>query len=149
MKGGTYSLMDVVASLKGPGANLSLGYGSGLAEEAVTITMLEDKSTMQIGGDGEGQHNLHAGNAGTITFRYLKTSPINAQLQLAYNAQKQSSALWGKNLITVRHTASGDNHVGIQAAFKKKADVPYQKVGNFMEWAFDCIKVESDLGDYG
>lgn len=148
MKGGTYSLMDVVASLSGPGANLQLGYGMGLAEEAITIVMLEDKNTMQIGGDGEGQHNLHAGNAGTITFRFLKTSPANALLQGVYNAQKQSSALWGKNLITVRHTASGDAHVGIQAAFKKAADKPYQKVGNFMEWPFDCIKIESDLGDY-
>jgi len=144
----TYSLQDVVASLSGPGGILQLGYGIGLAEEAITIDMLEDKNTMQIGGDGEGQHNLHSGNAGTITFRVLKTSPANALLMALYNAQKQSSALWGKNVITVRHTASGDSHVGAQAAFKKKPGIPYQKLGNFLEWPFDCIKIESALGRY-
>lgn len=142
----TYSLQDVVASLSGPGGVLSLGYGVGLADEAITIDALEDKNTMQIGGDGEGQHNLHSGNAGTMTFRLLKTSPSNALLMGLYNLQKQSSSLWGKNIITVRHTVAGDNHVGNQCAFKKKPGVPYQKVGNFMEWAFDCIRIESILG---
>ncbi len=144
----TYSLQDVVATLSGPTGVLQLGFGSALAEDAITLTMSEEKNTMQIGADGEGQHNLHSGNAGKITFRFLKTSPLNALLTAMYNAQKQSAALWGKNLITVRHTASGDFHQGTLCAFTKKADNGYQKVGNFLEWGFDCIRLESHLGTY-
>jgi hypothetical protein len=67
--------------------------------------MTEAKNTMTIGADGEVMHSLHAGKSGTITVTLLKTSPVNKKLSLMYNAQSQSSALWGNNVI-VRVTKS-------------------------------------------
>lgn len=144
----TYSFQDTVSSIVGPGIVLNVGYGAALSEEGIDITMLEDKNTMQIAADGGGQHNMHSGNAGTIVYRFLKTSKANALLMAAYNAQKVSASLWGKNIIVARNTASGDTHTGIECAFKKRAEVGYQKVGKFLEWTFDCIRIESILGIY-
>lgn len=143
-----YSFMDVVASLTGPGGVIDLGYGSGNSEEGIDIQMIEDKNTMTVGADGEYMHSLHAGNAATIILRYLKTSSVNNLLITMFNAQKMSSALWGKNVILVRQTASGDLHTCVGCAFKRRANTGYKKVGDFYEWAFDVGRVESELGRY-
>jgi hypothetical protein len=138
--------MDIVISLTGPGAVLDLGFGSGVSEEGVSIDVDEDKNTMTKGADGEVMHSLHAGTAAILTLRYLQTSPANQALNLVYNAQRQSAALWGKNIILVRHTASGDLHTARQCAFQKKANVGYKKVGGFYEWPFHVGKLDSELG---
>jgi hypothetical protein len=143
-----YSFMDVFASLVGPGGDIDLGYGSGAAEEGIDIAMVEDKNTMTVGADGEYMHSLHAGNAATATLRFLKTSPTNNLLITLFNAQKMSSALWGKNMILVRQTASGDLHTCVGCAFKRRTNTGYKKVGDFYEWAFDVGRVESELGRY-
>lgn len=143
---GPYSFQDIVISLTGPGAVLDLGFGSGVSEEGVSIDMDEDKNTMTKGADGEVMHSLHSANAAIITLRYLQTSKANTFLNLVYNAQRQSSALWGKNIILIRHSASGDLHTARQCAFKKKANIGYKKVGGFYEWPFDVGKLDSELG---
>lgn len=144
---GTYSFIDVTASLVGPTGTINLGYGSGNAEEGISIDMAGDKNTMTIGADGKGMHSLHADRSGTVTLRYLKTSPVNARLMAMYDAQTISSALHGQNFITVGHT-SGDITTAQQCAFKKKPNLAYKKDGDIVEWVFDSIEIDSVLGTY-
>ncbi|MGG2044116.1 phage structural protein [Burkholderia gladioli] len=145
---GTYSFMDVTATIDGPTGTFSLGYGEATAEEGIVITRASDKNTMTIGSDGEGMHSLHADKSGQITLRYLKTAPINAKLMAMYDAQSLSSALWGKNLIEVSQTVAGDVITGRSCAFKKAPDLRYAKDGDIVEWQFDVIKIDSLLGTY-
>lgn len=133
----TYSFIDVQASITGPGGAFSLGYGSGNSEEGITTSMVEDKNVMTIGADGSVMHSLHAGRGAQYTLHYLKTSPINAQLSILYNIQTLSSALHGKNIITIRNIATGDIITGAFCAFKKLPDVNYAKDGGMQNWVFD------------
>jgi hypothetical protein len=145
---GTYSFQDVTASIVGPGGSFSLGYGSANAEEGMTIAMAGDKNTMIIGADGEVMHSLHADKSGQVTLRLLKTSPVNQKLMALYDAQSSDSRLWGKNLITVMQSVSGDVTACRNCAFKKKPDIAYKKEGDVVEWVFDAGKIDSMLGSY-
>ncbi|MDN7494832.1 phage structural protein [Burkholderia gladioli] len=145
---GTYSFMDVTATIVGPTGAFSLGYGEATAKEGITITRAGDKNTMTVGSDGEGMHSLHADKSGQITLRYLKTAPVNAKLMAMYDAQSLSSALWGKNLIEVSQTVAGDVITGRSCAFKKAPDLRYAEDGDIVEWQFDVIKIDSLLGTY-
>lgn len=144
----TYSFIDVTASLTGPTGTINLGYGSGNAEEGISIDMAGDKNTMMIGADGKGMHSLHADRSGSVTLRYLKTSPINSRLMAMYDAQTLSSSLHGQNLITVGNSISGDITTAQQCAFKKKPNLAYKKDGDIVEWVFDAIEIDSVLGTY-
>ena len=75
----TYSFADISASLVGPGGAISLGYGSGVADEGIAIAAKAEKSAMTVGADGEVMHTLRADKSGTVTLTYLKTSPVNAR----------------------------------------------------------------------
>jgi len=144
----TYSFMDVAASLTGPGGQIDLGYGAAVAEEGITIDPAGDKNTMTIGADGEGMHSMHADKSGTVTVRFLKTSPQNAKLQHLYNAQQLAPALWGNNVIVVRLPRTGEITTARSCAFKKKPSVVYAKVGPMLEWVFDSVKIDTVLGTY-
>ena len=146
--GNTYSFIDVLASLTGPTGSIDLGYGSANSEEGITVTMTEAKNTMTVGADGEVMHSLHAGKRGTITVTLLKTSPVNKKLSLMYNAQSQSSATWGNNVIVVRNKASGDLTTARSCAFQKQPDHANAKVGNTVSWVFDCGKIDQLLGEF-
>ncbi len=141
----TYSFVDVLATIEGPGGAFPLGYGSGDAKEGITFEKA-DKNTMTIGSDGSGMHSMHADESGTITVRMLKTSPVNAQLTGLYLAQKQSSVLWGKNQITMTNIATGDIYTCTGVAFHKYPANTYAEEGNVLEWAFDAIVVDPLLG---
>lgn len=143
-----YSFMDVSASLSGPTGSIDLGYGSANSEEGIVVAMLEAKNTMTIGADGEVMHSLHAGKGGTITVNLLKTSPTNKKLSLMYNAQSQSSATWGNNVIVVRNKSSGDMTTARTVAFQKQPDHANAKVGNTVAWVFDCGKIDQVLGEF-
>ncbi|ABX15504.1 phage structural protein [Burkholderia multivorans] len=145
---GTYSFQDVSASIVGPGGAFSLGYGSANAEEGITIAQAGDKNTMTVGADGEVMHSLHADKSGQVTIRLLKTSPVNQKLMALYDAQSLDSRLWGKNLITVTQSVSGDVTACRSCAFKKKPDIGYKKDGDVIEWVFDAAKIDSVLGSY-
>lgn len=145
---GTYSFIDVQASLVGPGGAFQLGYGEATAEEGITIATANDKNTMTVGSDGSVMHSLRADNSGQITLRYLKTAPINRTLMAMYNAQKIDSRLWGKNVITVTQSVAGDIATGIQCAFKKVPDLNYATEGGIVEWVFDAGRIEEMLGTY-
>jgi len=144
-----YSFLDVQAAIAGPTGAFNLGAGAAVAEEGITIEATTDKNVMTIGADGKGQHSLVADDSCTVTIRLLKTSPVNAQLMLMYNAQTASSALWGQNVITVNNPVLQDVNVIQSCAFKKKPTITYAKEGGFNEWTFDGIKADSILGQGG
>lgn len=141
-----YSFLNVNATLAGPGGVINLAAGAAVAEEGITIEPVEDKNVMTVGADGKGQHSLVASDAASFTVRLLKTSPVNAQLMLMYDAQSVSSALWGQNVLTIVDTGRGDLTVIQAAAFKKKPVITYAKEGGMMEWVFDGIQANSVLG---
>ena len=143
----TYSFLDVTASLTGPTGVIDLGQGSANSEEGITQTMGGNKNTMTIGADGEVMHSLHADKSGTITVTLLKTSPVNKKLSLAYNAQSQSSATWGNNVIVIRNTASGDISTARSCAFQKQPDFNNANEGGTVSWVFDCGKIDQLLGE--
>lgn len=142
----TFSFLDVVASITGPGGAFPLGTGAGPSEEGISIEMAEDKDNMVIGADGQGMHNLHAGQSGTITVRLLKTSPANALLSAMYNLQTVSSVVHGQNTIVVTNIATGDTTVGIQAAFRRQPNNAYAKDAAVIEWVWNCIRITQQLG---
>jgi hypothetical protein len=143
----TYSFIDVAASIVGPGGSFSLGYGSGNSEEGISIAMVEDKNTMTIGADGSVMHSLHAGNGGTVTIRFLKTSPTNQQLSVMLDLQRVSSALWGNNTIVISDPARGDQISCRQCAFVRWPNVNYAKDGGTQEWTFHAGTIDGILGD--
>lgn len=142
----TYSFQDVTAALVGVGGSINLASGAAAAEEGITIEAVEDKNIMTIGADGNGMHSLVANESSTVTVRLLKTSPVNAQLQLMYNLQTLSSLTHGKNVITVRDVVRGDAIVLTSVAFKKRPTITYAKEGGMMEWTFDAIRTTAVLG---
>jgi hypothetical protein len=144
----TYAFQDVVGSLSGPTGIANLAYGAAVADEGITFDAVGDRSTMTIGADGKGMHSLHADRSGTVSARYLKTSPTNAILQAMYDAQSLSSALWGQNTIVVRQVQSGDITTATGCAFKKKPTIKYGKTGEMMEWTFDSLAIDTVLGVY-
>ena len=143
---GVYSFQDVNATLVGPGISVTLSEG-GVAEEGITTSMMEDKATMNIGADGDGQHSLHAGNGGTVTLRLQKTNPLNAVLGQGYTAQTSSSALYGQNIIVIRNPVLGDTITCTQCGFRKLPDNVNAKDAGNMEWVFNAIKIIEILGD--
>lgn len=143
---GVYSFLDVQASISGPGGTFSLGSDAGAAEEGITTAFVGEKNTMTKGAGGDGMHSLHASNAGKITLRYLKTSPVNAQLSAMYNFQKSSSGNWGQNVIKVSNVVRGDEIDGNQCAFTKHPDLTYAVEGGMVEWEFDVIQLDELIG---
>lgn len=142
----TYSFQNVTCNIAGPGIVANLAAGAAAAEEGITIEAAEDKNVMTIGADGKGQHSLIASDAGKLTVRLLKTSPVNAMLMAAYDLQTVSSALHGINTITVRDSARGDLTIAQQCAFTKKPQLNYAKEGGTVEWVFDSIQINTVLG---
>lgn len=142
----TYSFLDVVATITGPGGIIPIGTGSGVAEEGITIEFEEDKNMMHTGADGSVMHSLRANKKATATIRLLKTSPTNALLSALYNFQSQSSANWGTNLIIVSDVARGDIFSCISSAFKKHAQGVWPKDAPMIEWRFDVGQLEPLFG---
>jgi hypothetical protein len=98
--------------------------------------MATEKTTTTSGADGSIMQALHANNTGTVTFRLLKTSPVNFSLSALYNAQRLFPNLWGQNVIRVMDINRGDVILGSQMAFVKHSDIGYDVNGNINEWAF-------------
>lgn len=143
-----YSFLDTQCALSGPGGSIDLSAGSGIAEEGITIEYLDPVNNMLIGADGTGMHSLSANRSARVTVRVLKNSTKNAQLSRLLALQRTSGALHGQNILSVRHTASGDNHTIQQCAFANVPTVVYAKNGNVHEWVFEGIRADSFLGDW-
>lgn len=142
----TYSFMDVVATLTGPTGAVPLAAGAGPTEEGITITPAEDTNTMTIGADGSGMHTLIANRGGEIVVRLLRTSPVNAALMTMYNAQRRNSALHGQNVIVVNNIMAQDTISCRGVAFKRVPDLNYDRNGAMLEWRFDALKIDGNLG---
>jgi Protein of unknown function (DUF3277) len=142
----SYSFKDITGSIQGVGLYASFGNGSGAAEGGISIESADDKNAMTIGAGGDGVHSLRADDSAMLTFRLLRTSPINAILQQAYNLQALSSLSWGKNTVTVRDVSRGDLITCNGCAFKKVPDLEYSKDATEIEWVFDVIKRTTMLG---
>lgn len=141
-----HSFLSCTATLTGPGGEIDLGYGAGVADEGITVSRAEDANGMQVGADGSVMHSLHAARHGTVTVRLQKTSPTNALLMTMYNYQRSSPANWGQNNIVVRDSVRGDTTTALQCAFKKVPDLAYAKDGNTHEWVFDAGQIDTILG---
>ena len=142
----TYSFQDVAAAIVGVGGSINLASGASVAQEGLTIEAVEDKNIMTIGADGSGMHSLSANESSTVTVRLLKTSPVNAQLQLMYNLQTKSSLTHGKNVITVRDVVRGDAIILTNAAFARRPSVTYANEGGMNDWTFHATKTTQILG---
>lgn len=136
----SYSFLDVNCALVGPGATISLGSGSGAAEEGISIEPSGEINTMQVGADGAAQHSLHGDISARVVVRLLKTSPTNALLMAAYNFQTTSAANHGQNTITIKDIR-GDNVTCQQVAFGKAPPLQYAKEAGLIEWEFHAGRV--------
>ena len=143
----TYSFLDVMASISGPGGSFDLKGGN--AEEGITITRANAKNVMTAGADGSVMHSLRAEDSGTATVTVLKTSPLNSMLANLYNAQKNSSTTWGKNTISLRDMVNGDDITLSGCAFQTPPDLNYATEGGTNAWPFDFGKIDWKPGTAG
>ena len=136
-----------MASISGPGGSFDLKGGN--AEEGITIARANPKNVMTSGADGSVMHSLRAEDSGTATITVLKTSPLNAMLMNLYNAQKNSSTTWGKNVISIRDLANGDDTTLSGCAFQTVPDLNYQTEGGKNAWVLDVAIIETKAGMTG
>ena len=140
----TYSFITFSCSISGPNGSFSLSNGN--SEGGITFEYREAKNTQTIGADGTAMNSLHASNAGTITARFLKTSPTNALLSTMYDADRLDPTSWGQNIITGRDVNLGDHNTGKYCAFQKHPATVYDKEGPALEWVFDVGQIDINLG---
>lgn len=143
---GTYSFLDVQASIEGPGGNFELGSGSGASEEGVAIEPTGDKNVMTPGADGSVMHSLKGDSSGTVTVNLLRISTVNQKLQNMYNHQTASSRNHGQNTIVIRNAVSGDVITCEKCAFAKQPGNPYKTDGGIISWAFHAAAIDTKLG---
>lgn len=143
---GTYSFLDVLASMSGPGGSFDIK-GMGIAAEGIRFSYTTDKDIMTVGAGGAGMHSLRAGNEGTVTISLLKIAPGNALLNQLYNYQKQSSAYWGQLQLSAANPVSGDSITCLNGGFRKAPDVVYDVAGPVMVWEFHFVQIEEILGN--
>lgn len=142
----TYSFIDVYGTISGPNFFATFGNGTGQANEGITIEQTEDKNVMTPGASGEVMHTLIGVDAGRVTIHVLKTSPLNAILNAAFNAQKSSSLLWGQNLITITNPVMGDHITCSQVAFTRRPPNSYAKEPAALVWDMEAGHVYVTLG---
>lgn len=142
----TYSMLDVNCALSGPGGVINLGAGAGVAEEGISFEPTEERDHMQIGADGQGMHSLLADRSGKITVRLLKNSPTNQQLQQMMNFQSASAATFAQNTVSLSTATGGDSISASQVAFAKQPSIVYDKVGPMLEWTFNAVNINFNLG---
>lgn len=144
----TYSFQDVNATLTGAAGVINLGNGASVAKEGITVTIAQDRNLMTVGADGEYMHSLRQDKSGQVTVRLIYTSPINAMLQAMYDAQALSSTAWGANVIVITNKGNSEVTTCRGVAFKKQPDRTYAEDGTFLEWTFDCGKIDTVTGTY-
>lgn len=142
----TYSFLNVLAVLTGPGGVINLGAGAAPADEGITVEYEEDQNVQTTGADGNVMNSLRATRRGHAVVRLLKTSPVNNALSLLFNFQKQSSANWGTNVIAVTDIVRGDFFSCKKVAFAKHAPATWAKDGNTNEWRFHCGQIDPLFG---
>ena len=142
----TYSFLDVLATIVGPGGSFNLGTGAGPAPEGITVESPNEIDKLEIGADGSPMHSLIADKSAKVTIRLLKTSPVNAQLAAMMALQRADSASHGQNTITVMNKSSGDSLVCQQSAFAKPPTLTYATEAGMNEWEFNVGIYDPALG---
>lgn len=145
---GTYSFLDVQATISGPGGMADIK-SSGVSEEGITITQVSPKDVMTIGAAGNGMHTLVGTDAARVEVSMLKTAPGNSVFNTLYNFGKQSSANWGQLQFTVQNPVTGDSITLLGGAFEKQADVRYAGQQTLMVWPMLFISRDDILGNGG
>lgn len=145
---GSYSFADVTATLTGAGAVINFGQGSGNTKEGITISMSQPRNNLTVGADGESMHSLRMDKSGTVTVRLLYNSPVNAMLQALYDAQALSPSAWGNNVIVIVNKGNNDTTTCRSCAFQRQPDRNFAEDGSFLEWVFDCGKIDTITGTY-
>lgn len=141
----TYSFVDVVATITGPGGSFPLGNSAAPGEGGISVAK-EQKNTKTVGADGSVMNSMHANESGSITVHTLKISPVNALLSALYQFQRSSSLNWGQNQLVITEIATGDVYTCVGGAFKKYPDNEYAQEGNILSWEFDFGFVDPLLG---
>ena len=144
-----YSFLDTTVAISGPNGSFTIaGPDTGSAEEGVDIDYVAESDSMLAGADGTTAHSLNAGKQATWTIRLIKTSPINAQLEEMYTSDRAGgSAQWGKNVLSLKNSVSGDSYTGKQSAFRKFPRNTYSGKVSVMEWTFNSGVTDPTLGD--
>ena len=132
-----YAFQNIQAAISGLGGSFNLGYGSGNAEEGISVVgNVAEKGIAVVGADGTIMPTLRASKMGRWTIRLLKTSPVNGQLQALFNAQSINPAFWASNTLTLVDSVRGDALSLAQAWFTKQPDLVFAQDGNVNEWEF-------------
>ena len=122
--GHSYSFLDVQASIYGPGGNVSLaGDEAGVEQGGITVTPAGERSKMTVGADGSVMHSLLGDKSGTVSVKLLKTSSVNAALQIMYNLQTCQNC-----------------------AFAKQPAITYGTDAGAVEWTFNAGSISFLLG---
>ena len=146
----TYSFVDNVMSITGPGGSFTIGgQGAGNTKEGFEIEQVGEQNVQTPGADGQVMNSLIAATQSKLRVRLLKTSPVNSQLSSLYATQKLSSAAWGQNVISVQNTVLGDGWTLSNVAFSKRPKVVYSAEGGMNEWEFDVGNTAMALGGGG
>ena len=135
--GHSYSFLDVQASIYGPGGNVSLaGDEAGVEQGGITVTPAGERSKMTVGADGSVMHSLLGDKSGTVSVKLLKTSSVNAALQIMYNLQTTTGAQHGMNTIVTCQNC----------AFAKQPAITYGTDAGAVEWTFNAGSISFLLG---
>ena len=76
----------------------------------------------------------------------LKTSSVNAALQIMYNLQTTTGAQHGMNTIVIRDVARGDVITCQNCAFAKQPAITYGTDAGAVEWTFNAGSISFLLG---
>lgn len=144
----TYSFQQVTATLTGASGVINLGYGSATTKEGITVTQTQPRNAMMVGSDGSVMHSLRCDKSGTVTVRLLETSPVNAQLQVMYDAQSLTPSAWGANVLVIVNKGNNETTTCRNVAFQNAPTVTYAEDGSMKVWVFDCGQIDRVTGTY-
>jgi len=143
----SYSFRDCKITISGVGGTAIFGgLPGGVDKGGITIEADGDKNRKTVGADGAVVHSLIVDDSGKITIRTLKTAMQNVILNAMLQAQKQSAAVWGRNVITLLDIARGDSYTCIDCAFSKVPSNEWKDEAGTIEWTFDAGKIIQIMG---
>lgn len=142
----TYSFIDVQASLVSPSVGFDIG-SAGVSDDAIRVANVGPKTTMTIGADGDGMHNLFASNAARCEISFIKDGPGNALMSALYNFQGASSANTGNIQIEINNNVTGDSISLTGGAIEKQPDISYTREGAAVVWSLNFISRRDVLGN--
>lgn len=136
----TWSLMNVLASISGPGYTVDL-MGC-VTTDGIQITPNDERNLMTPGGNGCVMHTLRLNKSGRILVNLLTTSATNAELYEMMNYQMSDPTLHGQNVISIKHGTLGDDITAKFVAFVGPPEVTWTADGSARQWAFDAGEIQ-------